>query len=85
MADTRLKKEQVGIVLSNKMEQSAVVQVTRLIQHPVYRKVVRRNKKYVAHDEKKACKVGDQVRIQATKPISKTKRWRVVEILTTKS
>ena len=81
MADVRHQKEQVGIVLSNKMERSTVVEVTRLIPHPIYRKVVRRRKKYVAHDEKKVCKVGDKVRIRATRPISKTKCWRVVEIL----
>ena len=77
----RHQKEQVGIVLSNKMERSAIVEVTRLVPHPIYRKVVRRRKKYVAHDEKKVCKVGDKVRIRAIRPISKTKRWRVVEIL----
>ena len=81
MADVRHQKEQVGVVLSNKTERSAVVEVTRLMPHPVYRKVVRRRKKYVAHDEKKVCKVGDKVRIRATRPMSKTKRWRVIEIL----
>ena len=82
MADVRHQKEQVGVVLSNKMEKSAVVEVTRLLQHPVYRKVVRIRKKYVVHDEKKACKVGDKVRIRSTRPISKAKCWRVVEVLT---
>lgn len=80
MAD-RHRKEQVGVVLSNKMERTAVVQVTRLVQHPVYRKVIRRRKKYVVHDEKKIAKVGEKVRIKETRPVSRTKRWRVVEVL----
>ena len=79
MAD-RHRKERVGIVLSNKMEKTAVVQVTRLVQHPIYHKVIRRRKRYVAHDEKKVAKVGDKVRITETKPISRTKRWKIVEI-----
>ena len=78
----RQRKERVGVVLSNKMEKSAVVLVTRLVQHPMYQKVMRVRKKYVAHDEKKVTKVGDKVRICETKPISKTKRWKVVEVLT---
>ena len=78
---TRHHKEQVGIVLSNKMEKTAVVQVTRLVQHPVYKKVVRRRRKYVVHDEKKIMKVGDKVRIIETKPISKNKCWTVAEVL----
>jgi small subunit ribosomal protein S17 len=81
MADVRHQKEQVGVVLSNKIEKSAVVEVTRLMPHPEYRKIVRKRKKYVAHDEKKICKVGDKVRIRSTRPISRTKRWRIVEIL----
>jgi small subunit ribosomal protein S17 len=81
MADVRHQKEQVGVVLSNKMEKSAVVEVTRLLQHPVYRKVVRRRKKYLVHDGKKVCKVGDKVRIRSTRPASRAKRWRIVEIL----
>ena len=80
MAD-RHRKERVGTVLSNKMERTVVVQVTRLVQHPVYRKVMRRRKKYTAHDEKKITKVGDKVRIRETKPLSRTKRWQIVEVL----
>ena len=77
----RHQKERVGVVLSNKMEKTAIVQVTRLVQHPVYKKVVRSRKKYMAHDEKKITKVGDKVRIVETKPISRTKRWKVAEVL----
>ena len=74
------RKELVGMVLSNKMEKTAVVQVARLVQHPLFHKVVRVRKKYVAHDEKKS-KIGDKVRIRETKPISKLKRWQVVEVI----
>ena len=80
MAD-RHRKEQVGTVLNNRMAHTAVVQVTQLVQHPVYRKVIRRRKKYVAHDEKKIAKVGATVRIRETRPLSRTKRWQVVEVV----
>ncbi len=78
----RHRKELVGTVLSNKMEKTAVVQVTRLVQHPLFHKVIRVRKKYVAHDEKKS-KIGDKVRISETKPVSKSKRWQVVEVMST--
>ena len=81
MANHRHRKEQVGIVLNSKMEKTAIVQVTRLMQHPIFKKVIRRRKKYVVHDEKKVAKVGDKVRIVQTKPISKTKRWQLAEVL----
>ena len=81
MDSLRHHKELVGVVLSNKMEKTAVVNVTRLVQHAVYKKVVRRKKRYVAHDPKKIAKIGDRVRIREAKPISKTKRWQVVEVL----
>ncbi len=80
MAD-RHRKEKVGTVLSNKMEQTAIIQVTRLVQHSVYRKVIRRRKRYVAHDGKKIAKVGDTVRIRETRPMSRAKRWQVIEVL----
>ena len=77
----RHRKELIGTVLSNKMERTAVVNVVRLVQHPTYGKVMRQRKKYVAHDENKVAKVGDKVRIRETRPMSRTKRWRVVEVL----
>ncbi len=80
MAD-RKHKERIGVVLSNQMQQTAVVEVTRLVQHPIYRKVVKQRKKYSVHDEKKIAKVGDKVRIVETRPISKTKRWKLVEVI----
>ena len=84
MAD-RHRKEQVGVVLSSQMEKNTIVQVTRLMQHPIYKKVVRRRKKYLVHDEKKIAKTGDKVRITETKPMSKTKRWKLVEVVSSAS
>lgn len=76
-----LQKTQTGIVISDKMDKSVVVQVDRLVRHPMYKKYVRRRAKYVAHDETNSCKVGDRVLIRETRPLSKTKRWRVSEVL----
>ena len=76
------RKKQVGVVLATKMKKTAIVEVTRLVQHPVYGKVVKQIKKYPVHDEKQSAKVGDKVRIEETRPLSKTKRWRLAEILT---
>jgi small subunit ribosomal protein S17 len=76
-----LQKTQTGVVISDKMDKSVVVQVDRLVRHPMYKKYVRRRAKYVAHDETNSCKVGDRVLIRETRPFSKTKRWRVSEVL----
>jgi small subunit ribosomal protein S17 len=76
-----LQKTQTGIVVSDKMDKTVVVQVDRLVRHPMYKKYVRRRAKYSAHDETNSCKVGDRVLIRETRPFSKTKRWRVSEIL----
>ncbi|MEA3341605.1 MAG: 30S ribosomal protein S17 [Chloroflexota bacterium] len=73
----------VGRVLSDKMDKTVVVQVERLVRHPLYGKVLRRMKKYKAHDEKNACRVDDTVRIVESRPLSREKRWRVEEILST--
>ncbi len=75
------KREWVGRVLSNKMNKTVVVAVERSVIHPVYRKVLRRVTKMKAHDEQNVCKVGDQVRLIETRPISKEKHWRVVEVI----
>lgn len=75
------RKEFVGRVVSDKMDKTVVVAVERLVRHPLYQKVVRRTKKFKAHDERNECRVGDKVRIMETRPLSKEKRWRVVEIL----
>ncbi len=71
----------VGIVIANKMEKTVTVNVERQIRHPLYKKIIKKKKKYFAHDEYEKCKIGDLVRIVETKPLSKTKRWRVEEIV----
>jgi len=76
-----LRKERVGIVTSNKMTKTITVLVERKMQHPIYGKFVKKSKKFAAHDEKDECNIGDTVRIMETRPISKNKRWRLVEIL----
>jgi small subunit ribosomal protein S17 len=75
------RKERVGRVLSNKMAKTIIVQVERRFPHPKYKKVVTGYQKFYAHDEKAEAKVGDRVRIEETRPLSKTKRWRLVEIV----
>ncbi len=79
--ERNLRKERVGVVVSNKMEKSIVVAVKRKVKHPIYGKFVNKTTKFVAHDEKNECGVGDTVAIMETRPLSKTKRWRVVEII----
>ncbi len=80
-AERNLRKTRVGVVTSDKMDKTVVVAVETLVQHPLYKKRVRRTKKFKAHDEHNQCKVGDKVRIMETRPLSKDKRWRVVEII----
>ena len=75
------KNVKVGYVVSNAMDKTVVVSVDRFMVHPVYKKIVRRTKKFMAHDEVNACNVGDRVKIQECRPMSRRKRWRVVEIL----
>lgn len=77
------RKEKVGVVVSDKMQKTVVVLVERTIRHPLYKKIMRRSKKFKAHDEADRCKAGDKVRIEETRPLSKDKCWRVVEILET--
>jgi small subunit ribosomal protein S17 len=81
MENRNLRKERVGVVTSNKMEKSIVVSETRRVKHPLYGKFVLKTKKYVAHDEKNDCNIGDTVKIMETRPLSKTKCWRLVEII----
>jgi len=75
------RQEKIGTVTSNKMQKSVVVTVTRQTTHPLYKRVVRRSKNFLAHDEKGECRVGDWVRIRETRPLSRRKRWRVVAII----
>jgi small subunit ribosomal protein S17 len=79
--ERNLRKERVGLVVSNKMEKSIVVQIDRKVKHPKYGKFVRKTTKLVAHDEQNECGIGDTVKIMETRPISKNKCWRLVEII----
>ena len=81
MEKRNLRKERIGIVSSNKMEKSIIVNEVTRVKHPMYGKFVLKTKKYVAHDETNDCNIGDTVKIMETRPLSKTKRWRLVEIL----
>lgn len=75
------RKERIGIVTSNKMDKTIVVSVERKVKHPKYGKFIKRTKKFYAHDDKAECGIGDTVRIMETRPLSKLKNWRLVEIL----
>ena len=79
--ERNLRKERIGVVVSNKMDKSIVVAVARKEKHPIYGKLVKKTTKFVAHDEKNECSEGDTVRIIETRPLSKTKNWRLVEIV----
>lgn len=81
MEQRNLRKERVGIVVSNKMDKTAVVAVKWKEKHPIYGKFVNKTKKFHSHDEKNECNIGDTVKIMETRPLSKTKRWRLIEIL----
>nr|NQU89595.1 30S ribosomal protein S17 [Bacteroidota bacterium] len=80
-ATRSLRKERTGLVVSNKMEKSIVVQVERRVKHPKYGKFVKKTTKFSAHDENNDCNIGDTVRIMETRPLSKNKCWRLVEII----
>lgn len=79
--ERNLRKERIGVIVSNKMEKSIVVQVTRNVKHPIYGKFVKKSTKFIAHDEENQCNIGDTVRIMETRPLSKNKCWRLVEII----
>jgi len=81
MEKRNLRKERIGVVTSSKMEKSIVVAVEKKVKHPMYGKFVLKTKKFTAHDEENSCNEGDTVRIMETRPLSKSKRWRLVEIL----
>ncbi len=76
-----IKREVSGTVVSNKMDKTVVVQVERLVKHPLYKKYIRRRNKFRAHDKDNVCQIGDRVTIIETRPLSKTKRWRVSQIV----
>ena len=79
--ERNLRKERTGVVVSDKMDKTVVVAVERKEKHPLYGKFVKKTTKFVAHDEKNECGIGDTVRIMETRPLSKTKNWRLVEIV----
>lgn len=79
--DRSLRKEKIGVVTSNKMTKSIVVAVERKVKHAKYGKFINRTSKFMAHDEKNECNIGDMVRIMETRPLSKNKRWRLVEVI----
>lgn len=81
MENRNLRKERIGLVVSNKMDKSIVISVERKVKHPIYGKFVKTTAKFMAHDEKNDCNIGDTVRIMETKPLSKNKCWRLVEII----
>ena len=81
MEKRNLRKERIGVVTSNKMQKSIVVSEVKKVKHPMYGKFVLKTKKYVAHDEKNECNIGDRVKIMETRPLSRSKCWRLVEII----
>ncbi|MCM0082693.1 30S ribosomal protein S17 [Geomonas sp. Red32] len=85
MSERGSRKTQIGIVVSDKMEKTAVVKVDRLVKHPVYNKYIKRSAKYKAHDEVNAAKIGDKVLIVETRPMSKDKRWKIRQIIESKA
>ena len=80
MEERNLRKERIGVVVSTKMDKSIVVAVKRKVKHPIYGKFINKTKKLMAHDEENTCNVGDTVRISETRPLSKNKTWRLIEI-----
>lgn len=81
MSERNLRKIRLGVVTSDKMDKSITVSVQRRLSHPIYGKFVKRTKKFMAHDENNECHVGDLVRIMETRPLSKNKRWRLLEVV----
>lgn len=81
MAERNLRKTRIGVVSSNKMTKTITVAVERKVKHPIYGKFVKKTTKFHAHDEKNECTIGDIVKIMETRPMSKTKRWRLVEVV----
>ena len=81
MVDRNLRKQRTGVVTSAKMEKTIIVNIERKVKHPVYGKFMKKSKSLVAHDEKNECAEGDTVKVMETRPLSKSKRWRLVEII----
>ncbi len=81
MEQRTLRKTRVGVVVSNKMDKTITIAIERKIPHPIYKKYFKKTTKLMAHDEKKECNIGDKVKVMETRPLSKNKRWRLVEIV----
>lgn len=81
MVDRNLRKTRIGLVTSNRMDKTITVAVERKVKHPIYGKFVKKTTKFHAHDDKNECTIGDTVRIMETRPLSKTKRWRLIEVV----
>ncbi len=81
MESRNLRKDRVGVVVSNKMDKTITIAVNRKVKHPLYGKFINKTNKFTAHDEKNDCGIGDTVKIMETRPLSKNKRWRLVEII----
>lgn len=81
MAERSLRKTRIGVVVNNKMDKTITVAIERRVPHPIYKKYFKKTTKLMAHDEKKECNIGDKVRIMETRPLSKNKRWRLVQIV----
>ena len=81
MEERRIRKRLVGLVVSDKMDKTIVVVVNRLVKHPIYKKYIRRRAKFTAHDEQNSAQLGDTVEIVQSRPLSRTKRWRLVKVL----
>ena len=81
MPERNLRKTKLGVVSSNKMDKTITVNVERKVKHPLYGKFVKKSTKFHAHDEKNECSIGDTVKIMESRPLSKTKRWRLVEVI----
>ncbi len=77
----KLRKERIGLVVSDKMEKSCVIRVDRKVKHPMYDKIMKKSSKLMVHDENNQCGIGDTIRVMETRPLSKHKRWRLVEII----
>lgn len=81
MSDRNVRKTEIGMVVSDKMDKTIVVAIENRVKHPLYKKIIKRTVKLKAHDENNECTIGDRVRVMETRPLSKEKRWRLVEII----
>ncbi len=81
MAERKLRKTRIGVVISNKMNKTVTIAIERRVPHPIYKKYFKKTTKLMVHDEKQECGIGDKIKVMETRPLSKNKRWRLVEIV----